>query len=68
VRAFAAPWTAALSVAGALAAGVYTVSVLDRLTAAWTSGRHTRLKDVFVGPVRAAAFLFVQQRSSTDTV
>lgn len=66
MRAFAAPWTAALSVAGALAAGVYTVSVLDRLTAAWTSGRHTRLKDVFVGPVRAAAFLFVQQRSSTE--
>ena len=50
----------------ALAAGVYTVSLLDNLLSQLVAGRGVRWAAVMTAPVREAALLLLQQRTRTE--
>jgi NADH-quinone oxidoreductase subunit H len=68
VRAYASPYMALLAVGATMAAGVYLVALLDRLIGGVVAQRPVPWIEAAAGPVRAAALLLVQQRTTTERV
>jgi NADH-quinone oxidoreductase subunit H len=68
VRAYAAPYIALAAVGATMAAGVYLVALLDRLIGGAVAQRPVPWGAAAAGPLRAAALLLVQQRTTTERV
>lgn len=68
MRAYASPYVALLVVGVTMAAGVYLVALLDRVTGRAVAGRPMSWRDAAADPFRSAALLLIQQRTTTERV
>lgn len=66
MRAYVTPYIALLAVGATMAAGVYLVALLDRVTARAVAGRPMSWRDAAAGPVCSAALLLIQQGTTTE--
>lgn len=57
---------AALAIGAVLLGGIYAAAVLDRLVGGLVAGRPLRARAALAAPVRTAALLLLQQRSTTE--
>jgi NADH-quinone oxidoreductase subunit H len=66
VREYASPELAVIFVGAAMLAGVYLTTVLSGLVAGMVSGEPLRPGAILASPLRSAALLLVQSRSTTE--